>query len=200
MIKRGTALFLLVFLCRVACAQAQNTSNKDSCLEKEISDSTRLIFADNGRMKIGFVVEHITWSDKYQSAAESVIQSQFSSNFVNAGDTSFGVLVLYISGTSAVSNGAQYVDFRVQMPSSELLLPENGNGFNDLHMAKPGDPIRAISGNIVFAEEGVLLPPLDQGANFELWQSLRMQTIRENIAKVLSDFVATWKKEGKKQE
>jgi hypothetical protein len=88
---------------------------KDICLEKEIADSTRLIFADGGRMKIGFLVEHITWSDEYRRAAADVIQSQFFSNFVVAGDQTLGVLILYISGTSVVSNGAQYVDITTNL-------------------------------------------------------------------------------------
>lgn len=171
---------------------------KDICLEKEVADFTRLIFADGGRMKIGFLVEHITWSDDYRRAAADVIQSQFSNNFVVAGDQTMGVLVLYISGTSVVSSGAQFVSLRLQIDSSELLLPENGNTFTDLHLAKIGDPTRALSGSLVFAEEGVLLPSIEPGTPYELWQALRMQTIREKVHDVLAEFAAHWDKSGKK--
>jgi hypothetical protein len=198
MIKSGLMLLALLSLSVVAHSQDSQPPDKNACLEKELSDFTRLIFADAGRMKIGFLVEHITWSDEYRRAAADVIQNQFSSNFVPAGDRTLGVLILYISGTSVVSNGAQFVSVRLQMDSSELLLPENGDNFNDLHLAKLGDPTRAISGNLVFAEEGVLLPPIEQGMPFELWQAIRMQTIREKVQKVLSGFVANWEKAGKK--
>jgi hypothetical protein len=107
--------------------------------------------------------------------------------------------MLYISGTSVVSNGAQYVDIKLQINSSEILLPENGNNiFTDTHLAKVGDPIRSMSGYLVFAEEGVLLPSIEQGTSFELWQVLRMQTIREKVHNVLAEFVANWDKAGKK--
>lgn len=198
MIKGGLALLISLSLCMVARAQDSQSSKKDVCPEKEISDFTRPIFADGGRMKIGFLIEHITWSDEYRRAAADVIQSQFSNNFVVAGDQTLGVLILYISGTSVVSNGAQYVSVRLQADSSELLLPENGNSVNDLHVAKIGDPIRLMSGSLVFAEEGVLLPPIEQGTPFELWQAIRIEAIRGKVHDVLSEFVAAWDKAGKK--
>jgi hypothetical protein len=197
-IKNGFLLLALLSLCGVAYSQDSQPSDKNACLAKEVSDFTRPILADAGRMKIGFLVEDITWSDEYRRAATDVIQSQFSSNFVAAGDRTLGVLMLYISGTSVVSNGAQFVSVKLQMDSSELLLPENGDSFVDLHLAKLGEPSRAISGSLVFAEEGVLLPTIEQGMPFELWQALRMQTIREKVHDVLSKFVADWEKAGKK--
>jgi len=148
--------------------QGVTPPSKDLCLEKEIADFTRLIFADGGRMKIGFLIEHITSSDDYRRAAADVIQSQFSKNFVVAGDQTLGVLILYISGTPVVSNGAQYVGVSLQISSSELLLPENGNSFADLHPAKIGDPTRVMSGQLVFAKDGVLLPLIEQGMPFEI--------------------------------
>ncbi len=190
--------FVFLFASPTQPQQGVTPPSKDACLENEISDSTRLIFADGGRMKIGFLVEHITWSDDYRRAAADVIQSQFSKNFSVAGDQTLGVLILYISGTPVVSNGAQYVGVSLRINSSELLLPENGNSFADLHPAKLGDPTRAMSGQLVFAEEGVLLPPIGQGVPFELWQALRTQTIREKVHDVLSKFVAGWEEAGKK--
>jgi hypothetical protein len=199
MIKRGFVLFILLFVCGTVHAQATRDSlTKDACLEKEIGDTTHLIFADAGRMKVGFLVENITWSDEYKRTASDVIQKQFSSNFVSAGDSTLGVLVLYISGTSAVANGAQYVSMRLQIHSGELLLPEEGNGILDLHTAKIADPVRSMSGELIFDEEGVLLPPLEQGMNFELWRASRTQMLREKIAKLLSDFVKDWQKADKK--
>ncbi len=171
---------------------------KDICLEKEIADFTCLIFADAGRMKVGFLVEHITWSDDYRRAAADVIQSQFSNNFVVAGDQTLGTLILYISGTPAVSNGAQYVGVSLRINSSELLLPENGNSLADLHVAKIGDHTRAMQGQLVFAEEGVLLPPIGQGVPFELWHQINIQQVRETVKKVLSAFVAGWEQAGNK--
>jgi hypothetical protein len=192
--------FVLLFASPTKPQQGVTIPNKDVCLEKEMSDFTRPILADGGRMKIGFLVEHITWSDEYRRAAADVIRNQFSSNFVVADDDqTLGVLMLYISGTSVVSNGAQYVDIKLQINSSEILLPENGNNiFTDTHLAKVGDPIRSMSGYLVFAEEGVLLPSIEQGTSFELWQVLRMQTIREKVHNVLAEFVANWDKAGKK--
>jgi hypothetical protein len=69
-------------LCAVAHSQNPQPQNpqppaKDACLEKEISDFTRIIFADGGRMKIGLIAEHVTWSDQYQHVAAEVIQSDF---------------------------------------------------------------------------------------------------------------------------
>jgi hypothetical protein len=86
MIKSGFLLLTLLSLCGVAHSQDSQPPSKDVCLEKEVSDFTRPIFADAGRMKIRFLVEHITWSDEYRRAAADVIQSQFSSNFVAAAD------------------------------------------------------------------------------------------------------------------
>jgi len=130
--------FVLLFASPTKPQQGVTIPNKDVCLEKEMSDFTRPILADGGRMKIGFLVEHITWSDEYRRAAADVIRNQFSSNFVVADDDqTLGVLMLYISGTSVVSNGAQYVDIKLQINSSEILLPENGNNiFTDTHLAK----------------------------------------------------------------
>ena len=197
MIKSAFVLLVLLSLSTVARAQ-KSQPNNDVCLEKEISDNTRPIFAEGGRMKIGFLVEHIAWSDEYRRAAADVIQDQFSNNFVVAGDQTLGVLVLYISGTSVVSNGAQYVSVRLQIDSSEPLLPENGDSFNDLHLAKISDPIRVMRGELVFAEDGVLLPPIEKGTPFELWQAVRIQAIREKVHDVLSEFVADWEKAGKR--
>ncbi len=204
MIKSGLVLLVLLSLCAVAYSQSSQPQSsqppaKDACLEKEISDFTRIISADGGRMKIGVLAEHITWFDQFQHVAADVIQTEFPTKFVFAGDDTMGVLVLYISGTSMVSSGAQYVSIRLQMlDSGELLLPENGNTFADLHLAKLGDPVRSMSGSLVFAEEGVLLPPTEQGMPFEVWQALRMQTIREKVHAVLAEFVANWDKAGKK--
>jgi hypothetical protein len=179
-------------------APSKDTPTKDTCLEKETSDFTRILQADGGRIKIGFLTEDITWAKEYRRAAVDVIQDQFSSRFVDAGDDTFGNLMLYISGTSVVSNGAQYVDIKLQLYSSELLLPENGKDFTELHLAKLGDPIHSVSGFFVFADEGVLLPTLEPGSSFELWQALRMQTIREKVHDVLAKFVESWDKAGKK--
>ena len=200
MLKSKPALLAVPVLLLLTPVRSQDlrAPSKDACLEKEISDSTRLIFADGGRMKIGFLVEHITWFDDYRRAAADVIQSQFSNNFVAAGDQTFGTLILYISGTSAVSNGAQYVSVRLQINSSELLLPENGNSFADLHLAKLGDPVRPMTGQLVFAEEGVLLPPIGQSMPFELWHQLNIEQVRKEVQGVLSRFVSDWDKAGKK--
>jgi hypothetical protein len=199
-IKRRLALLAVPLLLLLTPARSQDTHSpsKAACLEKEISDSTRLLFADGGRMKIGFLVEQITWSDDYRRAAADVIRGQFSNNFVAAGDQTLGTLVLYISGTSAVSNGAQYVGVRLQINSGELLLPENGNSFADLHLAKLGDPVRSMNGQLVFAEDGVLLPPIEQGMPFELWHQLNVEQVRKKVQAVLSQFVADWDKAGKK--
>jgi|SRR5690348_5729301 len=202
MIKTKLTLLVLPALLLLTPARCQDSRvpSKDACLEKEISDSTRLIFADAGRMKIGFMVEDITWSDDYRRAAADVIQNQFSRNFVTAGGQTLGTLVLYISGTSAVSNGAQYVSVRLQIYSSEILLPENGNSLADVHLAKLGDPVRAVSGYFVFAEDGVLLPPIEPGTPFELWHQINIEQVRKKVQAVLSDFVAAWDKAGKNEE
>jgi hypothetical protein len=193
-----TLAFVFLFASPTQPQQGVTPPGKDVCLEKEISDFTRIIDADGEKPKIGFLVEHITWSDDYRRAAADVIQSQFSNNFVPAGDQTLGVLILYISGTSAVSNGAQFVNVRLQLNSSEILLPENAKSLLDIHPAKIGDPTRVMHGQLVFAEEGVLLPPMGQGMPFELWHQLNIQQIRETVKKVLSAFVADWEKAGKK--
>jgi hypothetical protein len=90
------------------------------------------------------------------------------------------------------------VSVRLQINSSELLPPENADSFNELHLAKLGDSSRPMSGNLIFAEQGVLLPPIEKGMPFELWQALRTQMIREQVQKVLAQFVADWDKAGKK--
>lgn len=190
--------FAFLFATPTQPHQGVTPPSKNMCLEKEIADFTRLIFADGGRMKIGFLVEHITWSDDYRRAAADVIQSQFSKSFVDAGDQTLGTLILYISGTPVVSNGAQYVGVSLRMNSSELLLPENGNNFADLHPAKLGDPTRAMSGQLVFSEDGILLPPIGQGMPFEIWHQLNIQKVRERVQGVLSAFVADWEKAQKK--
>ncbi|MFZ0233952.1 MAG: hypothetical protein WAL74_12535, partial [Candidatus Acidiferrales bacterium] len=63
---------------------------KDICLEKEVADNTRAIMSNGGRIKIGFIVEDITWSGDYRHAATDVIQNQFPNNFVVAGDDTLG--------------------------------------------------------------------------------------------------------------
>lgn len=190
--------FVLVFALPAEPQQGGTAPSKDTCLEKEASDFTRILQADGGRIKIGFLTEGITWAKEYRRAAADVIQDQFSDRFVDAGDDTFGNLMLYISGTSAVSNGAQYVDIRLQLYSGELLLSENGKNFTELHLAKLSDPIHSLSGFFVFADEGVLLPTLEQGSSFELWQAVRMQTIREKVHDVLAKFAADWDKAEKK--
>lgn len=197
MSKSGLVLLMLLSSGAVAHSQDSQPPSKDACLEKEVSDFTHLIFADGGRPKIGFLVEHITWSDDYRKAAADIIQSKFSNSFALAGDQTLGTLVLYISGTSAVSNGAQYVGVRLQIDSSEILLPENGDSFADQHLAKIGDPIRLMSGPLVLGEDGVLLAPIEQGIPFELWHQLNIQAVRGKVEQVLSDFVVKWDKAGK---
>jgi hypothetical protein len=187
------ALVLLVALPTVP-QQVGMAPSKDPCLEKEASDFTRILLTDGGRIKIGFLTEHITFAKEYRQAAVEVIQNEFSNRFVDAGDDTFGTLMLYISGTSVVSNGAQYVDIKLQLDSSELLLAENAKDFTQTHLAKLSDPIHSVSGFFVFDDEGVLLPTLEQGTPFELWQLLRMQTVREKVHDVLAKFVASWDK------
>ena len=62
---------------------------------------------------------------------------------------------------------------------------------SDFHVAKIGDPTRVMSGELVFAEEGILLPPIGQ-MQFELWHQLNIQKVRETVGEVLSDFAAKW--------
>lgn len=201
MVKRTLVFLAVPLLLLLTPARSQQDSKAPvqdtSCLQKEVADYTRLIFADSGRMKVGLVVEDITWSDDYRRAAIDVIQKQFSNSFVTAGDQTMGTLMLYISGTSAVSNGAQYVGVSLRMNSSELLLPENGNGFADLHVAKLGDPVRPMSGYFVFAEDGVLLAPIEPGGSFEVWHAVNVDQVRKKVESVLSEFVTNWDKAGK---
>jgi hypothetical protein len=194
-----TAYFaaLLSLASLAAAQQPTKDAGKDACLEKEISDFTRNIEADGDRLKIGFLIEHITWSDDYRRAASDVIQSRFPTKFVDAGDHALGLIVLYIHGTDAVSSGAQFVDVRLQLNSSEILLPENVKNFLDFYVAKIGDPTRVMSGELVFAEEGILLPPIGQ-MQFELWHQLSIQEVRKTVEKVLSDFAAKWEQTRKK--
>jgi len=181
--------------------QTTSSSSKDiTCLEKEIADSTRLLEADSDRLKVGILAEDITWHDEYRRAAIDIIQSDFPNKFVAVPDQSIGVLLLYIHGTSADSNGAQFVDVEIQIFSDEMVLAENAkNSLLDLHLAKLGDPTRVLSGHLVLAENGVLLAPLAQGMNFELWHLLNLQKVRENIKQTLSDFAGKWEEAGKKK-
>lgn len=172
---------------------------KDICLEKEISDFTRIVETDEGRLKLGIMVEDITWQDEYRRAANEVIQSQFSNRFVAfPAENTIGIkLLLHISGTSAVSNGAQYVNSKIVIFSDEMFLPENAKTFLDYHPAKIGDPTRVVKGDLVFAQNGILLPPIE-GMNFELWHQLNLQRVREDIKKTLSDFATKWDDASKK--
>lgn len=170
---------------------------KDLCLEKEIADFTRIFEADGDRLKLGILTEDITWHDEYRRAAIDIIQGQFPTQFVAAPDQSIGVPLLYIYGTSAVSNGAQFVNVRIEVFSDSLVIPENVKTFADYHLAKIGDPTRLVKGELVFVEHGILLPPIE-GMNFELWHQLNLQKVRENIKKTLSDFAAKWDAAGKK--
>ena len=191
----------VLFLAAPARSQQEITpACKDACLEKETTDFTQIIVADGDRLKIGILAEDITWSDDYRRAAIDVIQNHFPDKFVYAGDQSLGVLMLYISGTPVVSNGAQYVNVRLQFYSSALFLPEDAKTIFDAHLAKLGHPIRMMRGELVFAEGGHLLPPIGQGTPFELWHQLNIQTIRETVQKVLDDFSAAWDKAGEKKQ
>src|SRR5277367_156070 len=174
-------------------------SNKDACkdaiLEKEIADFTRIVEADGERIKIFILAEDLTWTDDYKRVAKDVIQSDFSDRFVPS-DSSFGVVLLYLSGTPVVSNGAQFVNVRLQINSSELLLPESLKA--GLHTPKIGDPSRLVEGWLVFSEHGILLPPVGS-MNFELWHQINIQRVRENIKQTLSDFATKWDTAGKKK-
>lgn len=167
---------------------------KDAILEKEIADFTRPVDADGERIKLFILAEDLTWTDDYRRIAKDVIQSDFPDRFVPS-DSSFGVVLLYLSGTPVVSNGAQFVNVRLQINSSELLLPES---WKDLHTPKIGDPSRLVEGWLVFSEHGILLPPIG-GMNFELWHQINIQKVRENIKQTLSDFAAKWDAAGKKK-
>jgi hypothetical protein len=171
---------------------------KDVCLEKEIANITRILETDNDRLKIGILTEDITWKDEYRRAVIDIIQSEFPTKFVAAPDQSIGVLIVYINGTSAVSNGAQFVNVRIELLSDEMVIPENAKTLADYHLAKIGDPTRVVKGELVFAEHGIRLAPIEGGMNFELWHQLNLQKVRENIRRTLSDFAAKWDEAGKK--
>jgi hypothetical protein len=168
---------------------------KDVCLGKEIADFTRIVDADGERIKIFILAEDLTWTDDYRRIAKDIIQSDFSDRFVPS-DSSFGVVMLYLSGTAVVSNGAQFVNVRLQINSSEILLPESWK--MGLHTPKIGDPSRLVEGWLVFSEHGILLPPIG-GMNFELWHQINIQKVRENIKQTLSDFAAKWDAAGQKK-
>lgn len=170
---------------------------KDAILDKEIADFTRIVDADGERIKLFVLAEDLTWTDDYKRIAKDVIQTDFSDRFVPS-DSSFGVVLLYLSGTPVVSNGAQFVNVRLQINSSELLLPENWKTLADLHTAKIGDPTRLMEGWLAFSEHGILLPPIG-GMNFELWHQINIQKVRENIKQTLSDFATKWDAAGKKK-
>ena len=199
---------LLILAVLYVCAlptdsqQPAATPSKDACkdaiLEKEIADFTRILETDSGRLKLGILTEDITWHDEYRRAAIDVIQSQFPSKFVAAPDQSIGAPLLYISGTSAVSNGAQFVNVQIHVLSDVMVIPENAKTFADYHLAKIGDPTRVVNGNLVFAQNGILLAPIEGGMNFELWHQLNLQKVRENIKKTLSDFTTKWDAAGTK--
>jgi hypothetical protein len=183
--------------------QQPTPSSKDACkdaiLEKEIADFTRVFETDNDRLKLGILIEDITWKDEYRRAAIDIIQSEFPTKFVAAPDQSIGVPLLYINGTSAVSNGAQFVNVQIQVFSDVMVIPENVKTFADYHLAKIGDPTRVVKGNLEFSQNGVLLSPIEGGMNFELWHLLNLQKVRETIKKTLSDFAAKWDEAGKKK-
>jgi len=201
-------LSLLILAVPCLCAlptesqQPAAPPSKDACkdviLEKEIADFTRVLETDNDRLKLGILTEDITWKDEYRRAAIDIIQSEFATKFVAAPDQSIGVPLLYISGTSAVSNGAQFVNVQILVLSDLMVIPENVKTFADYHLAKIADPTRLVKGNLVFAQNGVLLAPIEGGMNFELWHQLNLQKVRENIKKTLSDFATKWDEAGTK--
>jgi hypothetical protein len=129
--------------------------------------------------------------------AIDVIQSQFPTKFVAAPDQTLFVPFIYINGTSAVSNGAQFVNVRVEIFSDLMVIPENVKTFADYHLAKMGDPTRVVKGELVFAEHGILLPPIE-GMNYELWHQLNLGKVREAVKTTLSDFAAKWDEAGKR--
>jgi hypothetical protein len=186
-------LLLGALLALPGVAKAQSI---DPCLEKEIQTSTRIIEEENGKIKIGFLVEHITWSDEYRRAGTEVIQKEFSSRFIAAPDEQLGVLLLYITGTSASPAGGQFVDIKLEdVVASELLLPENPE---DFHLAKLNDPTHLMKGKLVFAEEGAMIPPITQGLPFQIWHELMIDQVRQMVRKALSTFVEDWEKTEKK--
>jgi hypothetical protein len=182
--------------------QGPTSPGKDACkdviLDKEIADFTRILEADGERLKLGILTEDITWHDEYRRAAIDVIQSQFPTKFVAAPDQSIGVPLIYINGTSAVSNGAQFVNVRIEVFSDVMVIPENVKTIADYHLAEIGDPTRVVQGELVFVEHGILLPPIE-GMNFELWHQLNLQRVRENIKTTLADFAVKWEEAGKKK-
>src|SRR5271168_577388 len=156
------SLLILAVLCLCAlptdsqqpAAPPSKDACKDAILDKEIADFTRIVDADGERIKIFILAEDLTWTDDYTRIAKDVIQTDFSDRFVPS-DSSFGVVLLHLSGTPVVSNGAQFVNVRLQINSSELLLPESLKA--GLHTPKIGDPSRLVEGWLVFSEHGILL-------------------------------------------
>jgi hypothetical protein len=197
------SLLILAVLCLCALPtdsqQPAATPSKDACkaaiLEKEIADFTRIVDAEGDRLKIFILAEDLTWTDDYKRIAKDVIQTDFSDRFVPS-DGSLGDVLLYLSGTPVVSNGAQFVNVRLQINSSEILLPESWKA--GLHTPKIGDPSRLVEGWLVFSEHGILLSPIG-GMNFELWHQINIQKVRENIKQTLSDFATKWDTAGKKK-
>jgi hypothetical protein len=201
------SLLILAVLCLCALPtdsqQPAATPSKEACkdviLEKEIADFTRILETDNDRLKLGILTEDITWKDEYRRAVIDIIQSDFPTKFVAAPDQRMSVPIVYINGTSVVSNGAQFVNVRIELfPSDDMVIPENAKTFMDYHVAKIGDPTRLVKGELVLAEHGVLLAPIEGGMNFELWHQLNLQKVRENIKRTLSDFAAKWDEAAKK--
>lgn len=202
---RVALILALAFLCVLPTQPEQQPmppskdACKDVCLEKEIADFTRILEADNDRLKLGILTEDITWKDEYRRAVIDIIQSEFPTKFAAAPDQRMSVPIVYINGTSVVSNGAQFVNVRIELfPSDDMVIPENAKTFADYHVAKIGDPTRLVKGELVLAEHGVLLAPIEGGMSFELWHQLNLQKVRENIKRTLSDFAAKWDEVGKK--
>jgi hypothetical protein len=198
-IMKYVLAFLLPLFVVPGFSQDSPRPGKDVCLEKEVSDVTRLIFADGEKLKIGFLVEHFTGADGFRQTAIEVIRTQFSNKFAAEPDRTLGMPYLYISGTPVTPDGSQFVDIKLQIEDGILLLPESGNTYNDLHLAKIGDPSRSISGHFVFAEEGRLLPAVPSGPLGQVvWNEGRTLQLREMVQKVLSEFSTDWEKAGNK--
>lgn len=201
--KLTLLILAILFLCAVPTDSQQPVAApskdpcKDAALEKEIADFARTFATDSDRVKLGVLVESITWKDDYRRAAIEIIQSEFPTKFV-ATDETLGAPFIYISGTSAVSNGAQFVSVRVEILSDMIVKPENAKTLFDTHLAKIGDPLRLMKGQMEFAEHGELLPPIGN-MNYELWHQLNLETVRQAIKTTLSDFAAKWAEAGKKQ-
>lgn len=202
--KVSLLILAVLYLCALPTDSQQPAATpskgacKDAILEKEIADFTRILETDNDRLKLGILTEDITWKDEYRRAVIDIIHSEFPTKFVAAPDQSIGVPLLYISGTSTVSNGAQFVNVQILVLSDLMVIPENVKTFADYHLAKIADPTRLVKGNLVFAQNGILLAPIEGGMNFELWHQLNLQKVRENIKKTLSDFETKWEEAGKK--